>query len=195
LHALQQTSRVVRARQVQNAGTIGGNLCNASPAADGVPALLVLGAEVALLSEHGLLRLGLGAFLIGPRQTALRLGEILSALIIPDTALRGRSHFVKLGARTHLVISIAMVASRLSVDAGRIVDAAIAVRSCGPVAVSLPLVEAALKGVPLVNEVERVCAADEHAALAPIDGVRAKAAFRREAAIELVRRKVAKVLA
>ena len=195
LNALRQAARVVGGRQVQNAGTIGGNLCNASPAADGVPALLVLDAEVELLSDQGTRRMRLGAFLRGPRQTTLRPGEILSAVIIPDTALRGQSAFIKLGARTHLVISIAMVAARLAVDAGRIVDAAIAVGSCSPVAVRLPLVEAALKGAPLADAVERVRAADVRAALAPIDDVRATAAYRREAAVELVRRAVAGVLA
>ncbi len=193
--ALQQAALLVGGRQVQNAGTIGGNLCNASPAADGVPALLVLDAMVEVLSDHGTRRLGFDAFLLGPRQTALRPGEILSAVIIPAASLRGRSAFVKLGARTHLVISIAMVAARLSVDAGKIVEAAIAVGSCSPVAQRLPLVEAALTGAPVAEAVTLVRAADVLAALAPIDDVRATADYRRQAAVELVRRAIAGALA
>ena len=193
--ALQQAALQVGGRQVQNAGTIGGNLCNASPAADGVPALLVLDAEVELLSAHGARRLGLGAFLLGPRRTALQPGEILSAVIIPDTSLRGHSAFVKLGARTHLVISIAMVAARLVVDSGCILRVAIAVGSCSPVAQRLPLVDAALTGAPIAEAMNRVRAADVHAALAPIDDVRATADYRRQAAVELVRRAVAGALA
>ena len=193
--ALQQAALQVGGRQVQNAGTLGGNLCNASPAADGVPALLVLDAEVELHSDQGMRRRGLGAFLLGPRQTALQPGEILSAVIIPAASLCGQSAFVKLGARTHLVISIAMVAARLELNAGRIVSAAIAVGSCSPVAQRLPLVEAALTGAPLAEAALRVRGGDVQAALAPIDDVRATADYRRHAAVELVRRAVAQVLA
>jgi CO/xanthine dehydrogenase FAD-binding subunit len=99
----------VGGRQVQNAGTIGGNLCNASPAADGVPPLLALEAEVELVSAAGSRRLRLAEFLLGPRRTALLPGEVLAAVLIPEAALAGGFGFVKLGARSHLVISIAMV--------------------------------------------------------------------------------------
>lgn len=193
--ALQQSARQVGGRQVQNAGTIGGNLCNASPAADGVPPLLALGAEVELASAGGVRRLGLNDFLLGPRRTALQPGEVLTAVLIPEAGLRGRSAFVKLGARTHLVISIAMVAARVVVDAGVVSEAALAVGACSPVAVRLRAVEAALAGFPVTEAVERVAGADVVAGLAPIDDVRATADYRRRAAVELVRRAVAEALA
>ena len=194
LRALQQAARQVGGRQVQNAGTIGGNLCNASPAADGVPPLLALGAGVELVSARGTRRLPLQDFLLGPRRTALQPGELLAAVLIPEQGLRGRSAFVKLGARTHLVISIAMVAARVEVDAGRVVSAAVAVGACSPVAVRLPGVEAALVGASAADAPGRVRAEDVVAALATIDDVRATAAYRREAAVELVRRAVAEAL-
>lgn len=193
--ALQQAARQVGGRQVQNAGTIGGNLCNASPAADGVPPLLALGAEVELASAGGVRRLGLNDFLLGPRRTALQPGEVLTAVLIPEAGLRGRSAFVKLGARTHLVISIAMVAARVVVEAGVVTEAALAVGACSPVAVRLRAVEAALAGFPVTEAVERVAGADVVAGLAPIDDVRATADYRRRAAVELVRRAVAEALA
>lgn len=192
--ALQQAAVQVGGRQIQNAGTVGGNLCNASPAADGVPPLLALDAEVELLSAGGPRRLDLKRFLLGPRKVALAPGEILAAIVIPDTALRGRSAFLKLGARTHLVISIAMVAARMVVEQGRVSEAAVAVGSCSAVAVRLPLVEAALRGSAVDEAVGKVSAADVQQALAPIDDVRATAAYRREAAVELVRRAVAEAL-
>lgn len=194
LRALQQAARQVGGRQVQNVGTIGGNLCNASPAADGVPPLLALQAEVELVSAGGKRRLPLHQFLMGPRRTALRSDEILAAVVIPEAALRGRSAFVKLGARTHLVISIAMVAARVVVDGGRVCEVAVAVGSCSPVAVRLPSVEAALDGAGLGTALDLVTAADVQAALSPIDDVRATAAYRREAAVELVRRALAEAL-
>jgi CO/xanthine dehydrogenase FAD-binding subunit len=195
LHALQAAARVVGGRQVQVAGTIGGNLCNASPAADGVPPLLMLDAEVELASLAGTRRLRLADFLLGPRRTALQPGELLAAVVIPKAALQGRSAFVKLGARSHLVISVAMVAARLVVDQGRVTGAALAVGSCSGVAQRLPAVEAALIGATIASAADRVLGADVRAALSPIDDVRATAAYRHSAAAELVRRAVVEALA
>lgn len=190
LRALQQAALQVGGRQIQNAGTLGGNLCNASPAADGVPPLLVLGAEVELASTRGNRRLPLTAFLTGPRRTALEAGEILQAIHVPPAGLEGRSAFLKLGARAYLVISIAMVAVRLVARAGRVAEAHVAVGACSAVAVRLPAVEAALRGAPLAEAVLRVRQADVAAALAPIDDIRATAAYRLTAATELVVRAV-----
>ena len=187
--ALQQAARLVGGRQVQNAGTIGGNLCNASPAADGVPPLLVLGAEVELLSAQGMRRLPLSEFLLGPRKVALHPAELLAAVHLPQAGLAGRSAFEKLGARAHLVISIACVAVRLVVHGGRIVEAAAAVGSCSAVALRLPGVEAALCG-PLAGAADRVDPAQVAAALSPINDIRATADYRRKAAAELLRRAV-----
>lgn len=195
LRALQVAARQVGGRQVQNAGTLGGNLCNASPAADGVPPLLVAEAEVELVSPAGTRRLALGDFILGPRRTALQADELLSAVILPERGLRGRSAFGKLGARTHLVISIAMVAARIEVDRGQIAGVAVAVGSAAPVAVRLPRVEAALLGRPVARAVAEVRAEDVLAALRPIDDVRATAVYREKAAVELVRRAVAEALA
>lgn len=195
LAGLQQAARMVGGRQVQVAGTIGGNLCNASPAADGVPPLLALDAEVELQSLSGLRRMRLADFLLGPRRTALASGEVLTAVLIPEAALAGQSAFVKLGARSHLVISIAMVAARVVTDGGRVAAAAVAVGACSAVARRLPAVEAALTGAPVAEAVGRIDAGDVAAALSPIDDVRATAGYRHAAALELVRRAVAEALA
>ena len=189
--ALRQAAAEVGGPQVQNAGTLGGNLCNASPAADGVPPLLVLDAGVELASAAGRRRLPLAAFLAGPRRTARRPDEILTAVLVPAAALRGRAGFGKLGARRHLVISIVMVAARLVVADGRVAEAALAVGACGPVATRLPAVEAALAGAPAATAAARIDPATVAAALAPIDDHRAPAAYRAEAAAELLRRTVA----
>ncbi len=192
--ALQQAALQVGGRQIQNVGTLGGNLCNASPAADGVPPILALEAEVELLSLQGVRRLPLGGFLLGPRRTALLPGELLIALHLPANGLAGQSSFVKLGARAYLVISIAMVAVRLVLCGDRIEKAAVAVGACSPVARRLAAVEAALEG-PMQGAAERIDATVVAAALDPIDDVRASAAYRRKAATELIRRAVSEVLA
>jgi CO/xanthine dehydrogenase FAD-binding subunit len=191
LRALQQAALQVGGRQVQNAGTIGGNLCNASPAADGVPPLLALNAEVELAGPQGLRRLPLAQFLTGPRQTLRRPDEVMTAVILPEAALQGRSSFVKLGARAYLVISIAMVAARIQVADSRIVEATIAVGACSGVAQRVPAVEAALMGAFLTEVSARVRAEDVAAALSPIDDVRATGGYRITAATELVCRAAA----
>jgi CO/xanthine dehydrogenase FAD-binding subunit len=193
--ALRQAAAEVGGWQVQTAGTIAGNLCNASPAADGVPPLLVLDAEVELASVDGVRRLPLAAFITGPRRTARGPQEIVAAIHVPMRTTAGRSRFLKLGARRHLVISIAMVAVRAVVVEGRIAEAALAVGACSPVARRLPQVEAALVGAPLAEAAGRVTDHAVARALDPIDDVRGTADYRVGAAAELLRRALAEVVA
>jgi CO/xanthine dehydrogenase FAD-binding subunit len=189
--ALKEAAREVGSVQIQNAGTIGGNLCNASPAADGVPCLMALDARVELQSTaRGTRVLAVEEFLTGPRRTAREPDEILTAILIPEAAERGVSAFQKLGARAYLVISIAMTAARLVIDGGRITEARVAVGACSPVARRIGAVEAALVGRPVEAAVLAVDEAAVAAALSPIADVRADAAYRARAAAELVRRAV-----
>ena len=190
LHGLQQAARQVGGRQIQNAGTLGGNLCTASPAADGVPPLLALDARLELASAVGVRHLALADFLLGPRRTALMPGEVLGAVIIPKAALSGRAAFVKLGARSHLVISIVMVAARVVREGDTLRGVAVAVGSCSAVAQRLWQVEHALTGAPCAQIAARVRHDDVAAALAPLDDIRASASYRLAAATELVIRAV-----
>ena len=184
---LKQAARQVGGAQVQNRGTIIGNLCNASPAADGAPPLLTLDAQVELTGPAGPRVLPLAAFLQGNRRTALAPGEIATALQIPAPPPGARAGFLKLGARSHLVISIAMVAGVVSVEAGLVRHARLAVGACSATAQRLPLAEAALLNAP--PDPARLL--PQHlAALAPIDDVRASAAYRRHAALVLLQRLV-----
>ena len=185
---LKLAAREVGGMQIQNSGTLAGNLCNASPAADGVPAFLALDAKVELASAGARRTLPLEQFILGPRKTALRPGELVSALVIPRPRHEARSDFVKLGARKYLVISIAMVASVLEIANSKVRAARIAVGSCSPVARRLPSLEKALIGKPLDLHLG-ACLAPEHLApLSPIDDVRASAAYRTQAALTLIRR-------
>lgn len=187
--ALKAAAREVGSVQIQNRGTIAGNLCNASPAADGVPPLLALDAEIELVSSCGTRRLALADFILGNRHTARAPDEILSAIIVPEPHACARSAFQKLGARRYLVISIVMVA--VVVDClpdRRICDARIAVGSASVVATRLPALEARLRGQAIDADVARTITCEELAPLAPIDDVRATAAYRVEAARELIAR-------
>jgi CO/xanthine dehydrogenase FAD-binding subunit len=184
---LKQAAREVGGRQIQNAGTLAGNLCNASPAADGVPPLLALDAEVELAGRAGTRRVPLSAFITGNRRTVLAPGELLVALHVRKPAHDARSAFLKLGARRYLVISIAMAAATLEVEDGRVAAARVAVGACSAVAQRLPALEAAIADAPVGALAGRVDAA-HLAPLSPIDDVRGSAAYRRDAAVTLLRR-------
>lgn len=188
LNALQLAAREVGAMQIQNRGTIAGNLCNASPAADGVPPLLVCDAEIELQSVDGRRRLPLADFLTGPRKTQLAPNELLTAVLLPKGSLAGDSHFLKLGARSYLVISIAMTAVRLVIEDGIVQSATIAIGACGPMATRLPDIEQTLIGRPL--DIDAITDEAVASALHPIDDIRADAGYRATSAAELLRRTV-----
>jgi CO/xanthine dehydrogenase FAD-binding subunit len=186
--ALKAAAREVGSVQIQNAGTVAGNLCNASPAADGVPPLLILDAEVELASAEERRRMPLADFISGNRRTLLAPDEIVTEIRIPRGLDDCASAFLKLGARRYLVISIAMVAALVGIDAdGRVAQARVAVGACSAVARRLHGLEADLVGVNAVA-IRAAVRAEHLAPLSPIDDIRATAEYRRDAALTLVRR-------
>jgi CO/xanthine dehydrogenase FAD-binding subunit len=188
--ALKAAAREVGSIQIQNRATIAGNLCNASPAADGVPPLLALDAEVELVSRRGLRCLPLARFILGPRRTDLAADEIMAGVLCYPPSLRTRSTFLKLGARRYLVISIAMVAVALDIEGDAVRDARVAVGACSAVAMRLPAAESRLVGLPARQGLGEQLCAEDFAALTPIDDLRASADYRRIAALTLTRRAV-----
>lgn len=192
---LKRAAHEVGGRQIQNAGTIAGNVCNASPAADGVPALLALDSEVELASRGGMRRVPLSAFITGVRKTELQSGELVVALHVPRPKHDASSAFLKLGARRYLVISIAMASVVIEVEKGRVAVARVAVGACSPVAQRLPALEQALIGAPFDARLGERVAASHLAPLSPIDDVRGSAGYRSDAALVLLRRLLSKVAA
>lgn len=188
--ALKQAAREIGSVQIQNMATVAGNLCNASPAADGVPVLMILDAEVELRSAAATRYLPLDQFILGNRRTALGPGEMLTAIRVPKTSTVGASSFVKLGARRYLVISIAMAAARISLRGDVVKAAAICVGSCSAVAQRLVTLEKALVGLRPGPALADAIARADLGALSPIDDVRGTAEYRREAAREIILRAV-----
>jgi CO/xanthine dehydrogenase FAD-binding subunit len=187
--SLKAAAREIGSVQIQNRATLAGNLCNASPAADGVPPLLTLDAAVELTSPLGKRQLPLSEFIVGNRKTRLRSSEILSCIQVPRTADNAISSFLKLGARRYLVISIVMVAALIDKDsAGLVSKACIAVGSCSAVARRLPRLEEKLVGQPARPGLGSSLTPELLDSLAPISDVRATAEYRRDAAFSLVRR-------
>ena len=190
--ALSQAAQEVGGVQIQNRGTLGGNLCNASPAADGVPPLLALDARVEVASARGVRQLALDAFVLGNRRTALAPDELLTAVEVPLRSARAVSCFLKLGHRRYLVISIAMVAVVLDFDDDNVVSyCGIGVGACSAAARRLVDLERGLVGTPRAGVPARAAAllnAGLLDALAPIDDVRATRDYRLDAARRLVER-------
>ena len=188
---LKQSAREVGSLQIQNAGTIAGNLCNASPAADGVPPLLTLDAMVELTSAaRGARMVPLQDFILGVRKTALAVDEMVTAIHIPTPPEGAGSAFEKLGSRKYLVISITMTAAVIKCDAqGAITHARVAVGACSPVAQRLTQLEADLIGKK-PSEVE-IDAAHLNV-LSPIDDVRGSGSYRLDIVREQCRRAIQK---
>jgi N-methylhydantoinase B len=184
---LKLAAREVGGVQIQNRGTLAGNICTASPAGDGAPNLLALEAGIELASRHGRRVVPMIGFIDGYRHTACRPDEIVTAILIPKRNSATRSHFLKLGARKYLVISIVMVAGTIEVDPqDRIAAARLAIGSCSAVPRRLPALEAALVAQPSLTAADLV-AASHFDQLSPIDDIRGSAAYRREAALALTR--------
>ena len=194
-NALKLAAREVGSIQIQNRATLIGNLCNASPAADGVPPLLAMNAMVRLSCLNGEREVPLDDFIHGNRDTDLKCDEMVTHLIIPADGARGISSFLKLGARKYLVISISMIAARLSInESGLIDDAAISVGSCSAVAKRLDALEKRLIGQDCQIDFAQLIEVDDLAPLSPIDDVRASGDYRMIATKELVVRTLQNVI-
>jgi CO/xanthine dehydrogenase FAD-binding subunit len=188
---LKAAAREIGSVQIQNRGTIAGNLCNASPAADSVPPLLTLDAEIELASHAGTRRVPLSSFITGNRKTLRTANEVLTNVFVPRAIEKARSSFLKLGARRYLVISIAMVATAILRDGNnRVADARVSVGSCSAVAQRLSALERFLSRKPAELGLGSLVSEAHLADLSPIDDVRGTGVYRRDAALTLVQRAI-----
>lgn len=186
--ALRDAARTVGAPQIQNRGTVGGNIVNASPAGDSLPMWLALDAELELRSTRGVRTVPAAAFWLGYRRTALAPDELLSAVLLPPRtwAPAGPDHLVyrKVGTRLAQAISKVVLGGRLRVEGGVVTEARVALGSVAPTPVRLPSVEAALTGRPLAEApaAAALVARDIH----PIDDIRSTADYRLRVAQNVV---------
>ncbi len=188
---LKLAAREIGGVQIQNSGTLAGNLCNASPAADGVPALLALDASVELSSARAIRVLPLARFIVAPRKIDRRPDELLTAILVPKPGFEARSHFLKLGARKYLVISIVMASVVIEHEGGIVRKARVAVGACSPVAIRLTALEDALSSHPMDARLADIATAGHMAPLTPIDDVRSSAGYRIDSALTVVKRTLA----
>jgi len=179
LPMLAAAAREVGGVQIQNRGTIGGNVANASPAGDTLPVLAAADAVVVLQSAHGTRRIPFAAFYTGYRQTVRRADELIVGFEIPP--VRGRQWFRKVGTRAAQAIAKVVVAGVVG-DEVRI-----ALGSVAPTVVRAVRTEAAIARGASVAEAQRVLM-DE---IAPIDDIRSTAEYRRRVAANLIARMLA----
>lgn len=173
---------------IRNMATIGGNVCTASPAADALPALYAMEAEVKLRSANGTRTLPINEFITGPGKTGLGSGEILTAIKVAIPEDFDIHHFEKVGQREALAISVVSMAGLLSMAGSVIEDARFAWGSVGPTIVRSSKVENALKGEKLSLSALRNAAKLAQEAVSPINDVRASADYRRQVAGNLMLR-------
>ena len=173
---LVEASRLLGGVQIQNRGTLGGNIANGSPAADGVPVLSAADANVVLRSLDGERRIPINSFYTGYRSTVMRPDELIVAIEIPR--VEGKQWFRKVGTRQ------AQAISKIVMAAVRSPSPKIALGSVAPTVVRAKMTEQALaRGTP-IDEAAEILGNE----ITPIDDVRSTADYRRRVSMNLLRR-------
>jgi CO/xanthine dehydrogenase FAD-binding subunit len=178
--ALSDGAALVGSPATRHTGTVGGNVCNASPAMElGIP-LLVYEAKVELASQQGTRQLPLGSFLTGPGKTARQANELLVAVILPPLPGKGRagSAYVRLEYRQAMEIAVVGAAALVVIDNGRCTEARIALTAVAPTCVRAPAAEKILQGKQINSDLLAQASASSAQVAKPIDDVRASAPYR-----------------
>lgn len=177
--------------QIRNMGTIGGNICNASPSADASLALLALDALVELAGSDGCRKLPIEDFFVGPGKTALGKREIMIGILIPSQAENEGCAFIKVG-RTHLDLATVSIATVLSLR-GNIIDSCrIAIGAAAPKSIRAKSSESFLKGKEPSDENFEHAAEMVSKTIKPITDVRSTAEYRRLASKGLTKEALSK---
>lgn len=180
--ALAAACRAFAARQIRNRATLGGNLANASPAADTVPVLAAHGARCVTDRRA----LPVEELATGPGATSLAPGELITAVELPAPPAGARDFFFKLAPREAMAIAVVGVAGRLEMDGPVVRRARLVLGSVAPTVIRAREAEAALAGRPLTAETAREAAAAAAGAARPIDDLRARASYRRTMVARIV---------
>lgn len=171
---------------IQNRGTLGGNIVNASPAADSPPAFLAYDAEIELISSEGSRWLPYNGFHTGYKQMQMAPNEVLSRIRFPRNT-RGASHYYrKVGTRKAQAISKVCLAALARIDQGHIEDVRIAFGSVAPIVVRCVETENTLRGRAIGAETTQAASASLSREISPIDDIRSTAKYRMQVAKNLL---------
>ncbi len=171
---------------IQNRGTLGGNIVNASPAADSPPALLAYDAEVELVSTHGSRWLPYQGFHTGYKQMLIRPDELLTKIRLPRNTTGATHYYRKVGTRKAQAISKVCFAAVARTNSGQVEDVRIAVGSVAPIVVRCVQTENALKGQTPDAATVKSAQATLRREISPIDDIRSTANYRLQVALNLL---------
>ena len=183
-----EATNLIGSDQVQSRCTMVGNLCNASPAADSVPALIAAGAKVVVVSSAGRRTVPVEKILVGPGKTSLAGGEVIEAVILPPRGSRSGDAYLRFTPRTEMDIAVVSAGVNLTLERGRIASARVALGAVAPTAILVPAAARAIKGTRLEDAALEKLAAACSAACAPIDDKRGTIEYRTKVAGVLARR-------
>lgn len=183
---LGEAASLTGAVAIQNRGTLGGNIANASPAADSLPALLVYQAELELISSSGSRIVPYVDFHTGYKTTVMREDELIRAIRLPRATANWKQHLRKVGTRKAQAISKVCIAAMADADGDVIRDIRIAFGSVAPTPVRAAKTEAALKGQLIDEAAIKAARAELLNELKPIDDVRSTADYRSRVAANLL---------
>lgn len=193
--AIAESCRMIGSLQIQNRASLGGNICNGAPSADGVPALIALGAEAEVFASGESRLVSLASIFAGPGRTTLAHGEILVAIHVPPQAARNAAAYVRFTPRREMDIAVAGAGVSVTLDAaGRVCAARCVLASVAPVPLEVPEAAAALVGeaptAKALAEAGRIAAR----LAKPISDTRGSAAYRRALVEALTARAYARAL-
>lgn len=184
-----EAANLIGSTQIQGRATLGGNLCNGSPAADSVPALVAAGAVATLAGPQGRRDLAVEDVMLAPRTLALRKGEIVLSFLLPPRPPRSSDAYLRFIPRTEMDIAVVGAGVSLTVDeAGTITAARVSLGAVAPRVLVVPEAAAAIVGSRLDRAAQDRLEAAARAACRPIDDKRGTIEFRIEVAGVLARR-------
>ena len=193
--AVAQGAKLVGSVQIRNLATLGGNVCNAAPSADVVPALIAFGGEAVVVGPNGRRMLALDGFFLSPRRTLLEPGELLVEVRLPAPPPHTGSHYLRHTPRLEMDIAVAGSGAVVTLTGGRISEARICLASVAPIPLRATSAEAILRGAVPSDAVIRQAGAAAAADCRPISDVRGSDEYRRHLVSVLTERTLRAALA
>jgi carbon-monoxide dehydrogenase medium subunit len=189
---LAEAADLIGSTQIQGRATLGGNLCNASPAADTVPAMIACGAQALIAGPGGEREVPVESFATGPGKTVLAPGEFVVAIRVPTPAARSADAYLRLIPRSEMDIAVVGAGVSVTLDAsGKCSAARVAIGAVAPTALLVPAAAQALVGTSLDDKALAAAGAAASAVARPIDDKRGTIAYRKQVTGVLVKRAAA----
>ena len=173
-----EAANLIGSDQIQSRCTLAGNICNASPAADSVPAMIAAGAKAIVVSENKRRTVAVEKIVTGPGETSLAKGEVIEAITLPKPSKRSGEAYLRFIPRSEMDIAVVGVGVSLTIERGRVKTARVVLGAVGPNFILVPAAVRAIKGTKLDDEALAKLAKACSAASSPINDKRGTIEFR-----------------